>query len=230
MHILEHRGGWLDEKNKLQRYQKNSIDAFKSSFLRRNGIELDIREFDGELVISHELPVQNNVKLETIFNLYKDLASDVMLALNIKSDGLCSMLKNLLLKYNIKKYFAFDMSFPDTMEYYLSNVKFFLRVSDLESECKYFTTDLFKQSSGILIDQFYKDSFSLANNDFFSKVLKTEKKICIISPELHPWGRDSNNYIESWRILRNELNLIGPSSDEIYLCTDYPELADNYFK
>ena len=47
MVILSHRGYWKDAR-------KNSVDAFKASFVREFGTETDIRDYNGELVISHD--------------------------------------------------------------------------------------------------------------------------------------------------------------------------------
>ena len=47
MKILSHRGYWKEEK------EKNTIDAVRKAFDHGFGIESDIRDLDGKLVISH---------------------------------------------------------------------------------------------------------------------------------------------------------------------------------
>ena len=55
--ILEHRAGWLDEiKNIKNKKLQNSELGFKKTFTRNNGLETDLRDFNGEIVISHDIP------------------------------------------------------------------------------------------------------------------------------------------------------------------------------
>lgn len=49
MIVLSHRGYW---KNSLE---KNKFVAFERSFSMGFGTETDIRDFNGELVISHDI-------------------------------------------------------------------------------------------------------------------------------------------------------------------------------
>ena len=50
MKILAHRGFWADEE------EKNTLSAFGKAFDSGFGIETDIRDRNGELVISHNPP------------------------------------------------------------------------------------------------------------------------------------------------------------------------------
>ncbi|HEF1316515.1 TPA: hypothetical protein R8R34_001765, partial [Campylobacter jejuni] len=53
MKILSHRGYW---KNKQE---KNSIAAFDRSFLNLYGLETDLRDVGGGIVVSHDMASEN---------------------------------------------------------------------------------------------------------------------------------------------------------------------------
>ena len=50
MKILSHRGFWREVA------EKNKLVAFDYSFSLGFGTETDVRDFGGELVISHDIP------------------------------------------------------------------------------------------------------------------------------------------------------------------------------
>mgnify|MGYP000654317459 FL=1 len=64
MKILEHRAGWLDNNSIKPINLPNSLEALSLSLQRLNGIETDIRDLNGRLVISHDLPGKNSLLLE----------------------------------------------------------------------------------------------------------------------------------------------------------------------
>jgi glycerophosphoryl diester phosphodiesterase len=101
MKILSHRGYWktVDEKN--------SMLAFERSFSLGFGTETDIRDYKGQLVISHDIPTDKQaiILLSDFFECYKSYNCDLPLALNIKSDGLQTLLMTLLSDYNIRFYY-----------------------------------------------------------------------------------------------------------------------------
>jgi glycerophosphoryl diester phosphodiesterase len=55
--ILAHRGYWLEPG------EKNSLSAFRRAFEGGFGIETDIRDLDGELVVSHDPPTRRNAPM-----------------------------------------------------------------------------------------------------------------------------------------------------------------------
>ncbi|MCW1376433.1 hypothetical protein OLQ29_05960, partial [Campylobacter jejuni] len=85
---------WLLEKQA----GKNSIIAFNRSFLNSYGLETDLRDMGGGIVISHDMASENCLKLEDFFKLYKKYNTNLPLALNIKADGLQIPLKKLIQK------------------------------------------------------------------------------------------------------------------------------------
>ena len=93
--------------------------CLQRSFSLGFGTETDIRDLKGELVISHDMPKGDEMRLEKFLALvssYED-ANSLTLALNIKSDGLLVPLKTILAKYKHLDIFVFDMSVPDSRSY-----------------------------------------------------------------------------------------------------------------
>ena len=62
MEIISHRGLW----NNLN--EKNTNIAFHSSFKNKFGTETDIRDYNGNLVISHDIADANSLKFEEFIN------------------------------------------------------------------------------------------------------------------------------------------------------------------
>ena len=89
--ILAHRGLW---ELPLEANSLESIDrALKGGF----GIETDIRDLDGKLVISHDPPSAGDAfDLKTLLELYRKSKASSRVALNIKSDGLCPLIQQKL--------------------------------------------------------------------------------------------------------------------------------------
>ncbi len=211
MQIISHRGYWKES------FEKNSLIAFQRSFLLGFGTETDIRDLDGELVISHDMPTSNTEGLVTVkdfFKLYKSIGNDLPLALNIKSDGLQERLKKLLVEYAISNYFVFDMSIPDTIGYIKTGINFFTRQSEYEN-----IPALYEESKGVWLDEF--NSHWITSKIIIDHILNN-KIVCIVSPELHK-RRNVQEWVD-YKIITNN-----PLSENLLLCTDNPEIAKKYF-
>lgn len=121
--IIAHRGLWLEHR------EQNTEEAFQRALKNGFGIETDIRDCCGEVVISHDLPVSNCMDLD-YFLAMCSLKPDLVLALNVKADGL----QNKVLNSDIRNsHFFFDMSVPDMLGYKQHGLKFYTRYSDIES-------------------------------------------------------------------------------------------------
>jgi hypothetical protein len=202
--IIAHRGCWVGEST-FKKLVQNSSDSLGLALKSGFGIEIDIRDHSGQIYISHD-PILNKescVEFESIL----EIVTDQTLALNVKSDGLLNLLDQKELEIlKRKKYFFFDLSFPEEMKYRKLDHKIATRVSDYE------TFD----SNEKIQDYFWLDSFTdewWIKDDLIKKILKTNSKVVLVSPELH--GRDPN---QAWQYLKE----IWVLSQNLMVCTDYP--------
>jgi len=203
MKIISHRGFWQDKAEKNQRV------AFERAVSMGFGIETDIRDSQGSLVISHDMPCGNEMLLTEFLEIVGD--SSIPLAMNIKADGLVSAFKITMETNHIKNWFAFDMSIPDMRGYLQQKLPVFTRQSDVETLPAYL-----EQSMGIWLDEFNSTWY---NANHVNELLQKEKSVCIVSPELH--GRDHQSV---WDMLRPLAH-----SPTLMLCTDFPDKARDFF-
>jgi glycerophosphoryl diester phosphodiesterase len=206
--IVCHRGYWLDKK------EGNNIAAFRRAFSLDLGIETDIRDYKGEIVISHDIATKDSLRLENLLGLYRDYHQHSVLFLNIKTDGLQNSLRGTLKKYKINNYFVFDMSLPEQLVYARYDFKIFARQSEFEKEPL-----LYQQARGIWLDEF---NTHWIKGKIIKKHIKNKKEVCIVSPELHQ--RDYHKEWKEYRILDKKLKL-----EKLFLCTDFPEKAKEFF-
>ncbi len=210
--LLAHRGLWK------QASQKNSAEAFENALVAGFGIETDVRDCLGKLVISHDLPKGDEQSFDDFLARYNDLNSHRTLAINIKADGLAAELKQLLDSYQVQDYFCFDMSVPDSRAYGKLGMSTFARRSELEPN-----SPLSQSSPGIWLDGFDGTWFDSSEWEHW---LMAGKSVCIVSPELH--GRQHLGLwteLKNW-ILRTTTGTAQESSTELgklMLCTDLPK-------
>lgn len=207
--ILSHRGYWLNEK------EKNTILSFERSFSLGFGTETDIRDFQGELVISHDIATEKKISLDKFFQVFTSFDKTLPVALNIKADGLQEKIKDLLSKYKIENYFVFDMSVPDTLGYWKKGIKFYTRHSEYET-----IPSLYHESKGVWIDEFISHWIT---KQVIDTHIDNNKSICIVSPELH-----KRNYTKEWEFYRDNFKIINNAN--ISICTDKPEEAKLFFE
>lgn len=206
MKIIAHRGFWQTEA------EKNSLTAIKRAVDNGFGFETDLRDCGGKILISHNPPSGSEINAESVFDTYRNAHFEEPLALNIKADGLQNMIIDLLNKYNITNYFFFDMSICDTVIYVEKKLQIASRLSEFEKDMPFY-----KDSSVVWIDYFNSDGPTI---QMVKHTLSDKKIACVVSPELH-----KRPYQQMWSQLfsyRNDPN--------VYLCTDYPDKAKEYFK
>ncbi len=208
MQILCHRGWW---KNSLE---QNTLTAFQHAFEHGMGVETDVRDFNCEIVISHDLPVEGALKFSDFLSLYKTKGNGVPLALNIKSDGLYPLLYQWMQDIDPSYYFFFDMSIPDTLSYYDAGEPFFSRQSEYEPVPAFYDT-----APGVWLDCFDREWYSI---ETIKGHLDAGKQVCLVSPELH--RRPHQNL---WKFIHAHGLHREP---EVLLCTDFPQEARNLFK
>lgn len=198
--ILAHRGYWKKEE------EKNTKEAFKRAFDCGFGIETDLRDIKGEIVISHDMPKGNEMTFEEVLVLLD--GRNLPLALNIKADGMAFKIKKLLEKYNHTNYFTFDMSIPEMVVQHKMGLNVFTGISDIVPN-----PIMYKEAQGVWLDCFYSDWFSKKE---IKEILDADKKVCIVSPDLH-----KREYKSVWAKYKDV--------KDIMLCTDFPDEAKEYF-
>lgn len=207
MKIFAHRGFWKTEE------EKNTLAAFERAFSNGYGIETDIRDFDGQAVISHN-PADKHCPLMTdMLELWKKYGKPA-LALNVKADGLYLLLEDIFKEYGLteKNYFLFDSSVPEQYIYIKRGYNIFTRSSEFEE-----TISFWEQSKGVWLDQFTECDHIA---DTIEKLLASGKTVSVVSPELHK--RDNKAV---WELLKKYKD-----KDNLILCTDTPKEAEEYFK
>ncbi len=209
MHIVCHRGLWGNPS------EQNSLAAFKRALTAGFGLEADIRDRSGEVVISHEMANRMSPSLKQLLRLYRSLRSTSLLALNIKADGLERAVNTLLKQHAITRYFAFDMSIPTAFRFfkYHRKVVTATRHSDMELQ-----PVLYRHARWVWLDELQRPWIQRAD---LEKHHRNGKKICIVSPELH-----RRPHKRRWAAYKALPQLL---SRQLYLCTDHPCEADRYF-
>lgn len=207
--ILAHRGLWFEK------HEKNTKKALEDAMSHGFGVETDIRDLNGDLVISHD-PAQSDgaISIDWFLEVYSKNACDGMLALNIKSDGLQGLLAEKLAKYGVMSYFVFDMSVPDSLAYFKADMPVYVRDSEYENTA--LCGDL--SYDGIWSDNFTGEH---AQMKAILRGLADKRCVSVVSPELH--GRA---YYDFWSTLKRAD--ITPNSD-LFLCTDFPQTAYDFW-
>lgn len=203
--ILAHRGLWGNHG------EKNSISALNRALEMGFGIEYDIRDSAGELVISHDPPTG----VQETFNQFLSSAirNNALHAINIKSDGLSRIfLEEFSLKLNNFAHVFFDMSYVESLKYRSEGMPVAIRVSEKEL----FPSST--QSSNYLwVDALRTDWWLKKDYDFFES--EGGAIPIFVSPELH--GRI---YEDSWKWLRGAVS----SGFDFMICTDFPLEAEEF--
>lgn len=210
MQILSHRGYWLKPE------QKNTQVAFEHSFALGFGTETDVRDYQGKLVISHDIATKNSILLEEFLTLYKKYSANLPLALNIKADGLQENLKSELKYFDIENYFVFDMSVPDGLMYLKAGLKTFTRQSEYEKQPSFY-----EEASGVWLDEFHSHWIDL---NVIKQHLQHGKRVCIVSPDLH-----KRDHLFEWQHYKDIITYLDYDVSNLMICTDYPEEARRFF-
>jgi len=203
--ILAHRGWWESAA------EKNSSLAFEKALRGGFGIETDVRDCAGQLVISHDPPqAADLMTLDDFARLYRDAKSMAPLALNIKADGLQADVLDCLTRHRIANYFVFDMAVPDALGFLGRGVPTFTRQSKYELQPAFYT-----EAAGVWMDCFDGE---LCPNPTIVGHVHAGKKVALVSPELH--RKPHEDAWKQWRAL---------PADSMMLCTDFPDTANEYF-
>ena len=147
------------------------------------GVEIDIRSWNGDLVLVHDPLIRSSVRFEDYLSEYKQNGT---LILNIKEEMLEYRIIELLKEYNITNYFFLDSSFP--MINKLSSIgehNVALRFSEYEG------MDTLISMSG-RVKWVWVDCFSKLplDKNIFNTIRRLDYKLCLVSPELQ--GREED--------------------------------------
>jgi glycerophosphoryl diester phosphodiesterase len=208
MKIVSHRGFWLVPA------EKNTEAAFQRALDRGFGIETDLRDALGTLVIAHDPPRGGELTAARLAELCRTHPGSGPLALNVKADGLQGLVRDALDRdLPVGSYF-FDMSVPDTLGYLAARLPIYTRHSELEP-----VPALYDQAVGVWMDAFHGDWI---HGPAVTAHLDAGKEVCLVSPELH--GRP---YRPFWERLRSEGLGERPGCA---ICTDHPDEAAEFFR
>jgi Zn-finger nucleic acid-binding protein len=207
MNIIAHRGYWIDPK------EKNKLIAFERAIANGFGVETDFRDYQGRLVISHDVPVNNFEDPLDLISAFSASNLNLPLAINIKSDGLHSLIDAFLNESGISNYFVFDMTIPDMKKYLDLNILTLTRLSEYED-----IPVLLDRCNGVWLDAFKSEWYDLK---LVESIIEKNKKLVLVSSELH-----NRDYERQWGFIKNN-NL--HKSELISLCTDFPKQAQDFF-
>lgn len=206
--LLAHRGLWQSD------VAPNSHAALVAAARAGFGIETDLRDLAGSLVISHDpAKIDSLHALESLRAISEAASAPITLALNVKSDGLAPLLAPILEVVGCNTVFFFDMSVPQLVTYARSNLPVAIRISEFEP----FRPALLEQLGGlplrIWLDSFDSDWWL---DDSTINQLSMSATMTIVSPEIH--GRDPRPVWDWFMSATRE-------GADVYLCTDSPNLV-----
>jgi len=207
MQLISHRGCWSRPE------EQNTLQAFARSFALGFGTEVDFRDSEGDLVVSHDPARSGAISALEFLTLRQGYDPRLPVAINIKADGLQSLVKAALIKAGVSSYFLFDMSIPDAVKSHKQGLRIYARHSDIETK-----PVLYSESAGVWMDAFFDHDWITAPQ--ITAHLDAGKEVCLVSPELH--GRSP---LAFWALLRST----GLARREgLTLCTDRPEEARRF--
>lgn len=213
--ILCHRGWWTTPD------ERNSRHALGRAFAAGHGVETDLRDLAGRLVVSHDPPGADPdadlPDLADLLGLYLQHPRTT-LALNVKADGLAVRVAKALAEAGLAGpeagVYAFDASVPDTLAWLRAGVPVFTRHSDVEPD-----PVLYEQASGVWLDDLGPSRWWSTGT--VRAHLDAGKRVAVVSPELH--GRDHR---DAWDAL---LDPALAGAEHLALCTDLPGEATKVF-
>lgn len=200
MEILAHRGVWQ------VRPEQNTHAALAAALDAGDGIETDLRDRDGEIVISHDMAGPDALLLRDLVALAAQGGGS--LALNVKADGLAAACGALVAPI-VDRCFFFDMATPDMQSWLLLGLPVFTRHSDVETHPVFYA-----EAAGVWMDEMLGPWITA---DDIARHLDRGKRVGIISGELY--GRHPERLWEIARSLR---------SPEVMICTDLPDACRRF--
>lgn len=183
------------------KHRVNSVEALHR-VPTRHGVEIDIRDYDGHLVLTHD-PFETGERLEDYLAHFQH----ALAIFNVKCDGLEESISNLAKQFGIENYFFLDLAQPTLVRLALGGER---RLAVRYSEHEPIENALAFAGKA---DWVWVDCFTYLPLDAEShRQLAKDFKICLVSPELQ---RHPRHQIAK---LRRRLEKIPVDA----VCTDFP--------
>lgn len=196
--VIAHRGLWKTPD------EQNTFEAFEKAVEKGFGIELDVRDWEGILMIAHDpyIPKFGSLLLKDIIGWI----GNSMVAVNVKSCGLAPLFKELTPP---KNWFFFDMATPDMWEYRAAGLPYYVRYCPPEEPTV--GGKLWNDAKGFYMDNIERSGLPL--------ITLPSKKTLVVSPELH-----SRDYLPQWGWWKRS------KVTNFSIITDRPEECREFFK
>ena len=177
------------------KHRVNSIKEINPKF----GLEIDIHNYNNKLVLAHDHPNEQSIKLEDFIT---HIPKNSLLAINIKNVEIEVKLKIILSRSKTTNYFTFDWPVTSLRNAINHDLNCAFRLSEYEKDivpnCPWVWLDSF---NGIWYDA-----------DFLISLKKSGIKLAIVSPELHNREADISK-------VKDIVNAVKVDA----MCTDIPE-------
>ncbi len=187
--------------------------AFERAFAAGFGVETDIRDHNGVLVIAHDVPTgPKQVTFDEVLQLYKFHDCPGAFAINVKAAGLHNLAASALMSARVPNGFVFDMSVPDALGYLHAGLCTFTRHSEIEPYPAFY-----ERANGVWVDCFTEDWITA---NVVAEHRAAGKQVALVSPELH--GRAHKEVWADWAMFLRD--------PDVMLCTDFPDEAAQTFR
>jgi hypothetical protein len=197
--------------------ENNSEVAINRALEHGFGLETDVRDLNGNLVISHDPPVESSdlPDLRWLLERIGACGSRGRIALNVKADGLAGSISELIQVsgINVEQIYVFDMSVPDSISYLKTQIPVYSRLSEYEHKPPFLDNAL-----GVWVDNFTGDFPQI---QYAKELMSKGIRAAIVSPELH-----RRDHQALWQAILDS----GIHHNPLFeLCTDYPAEAARQF-
>jgi hypothetical protein len=173
-------GAQKEEKEMLLIEHRVNTVAKLSDVPGERGIEVDIRDYDGELRLAHD-PLLSGERLEDYLRAYRH----ALIIFNVKCDGLEDRILDLAAKYRVQEYFFLDVAPPTLIRLARRGIRH-IAVRYSEYEPIESALALAGQVEWVWVDCFTR--LPLEQKSY--EQLRRHFKICLVSPELQKFPRE----------------------------------------
>jgi hypothetical protein len=139
---------------------------------RRFGSEIDVRDYCGELILSHDIPTDTHITFEEYLEGYP---RELLLAINVKSMGIEEKILKKIQQVNRHNYFVFDFAIPQLLQALSIGLVCAFRVSEYEQ-------NIFDGCKWVWVDSFHNVWY---DSTYLQNLKNMGLQIAIVSPDLH---------------------------------------------